>query len=180
MAGVPWEKDTAPAKVFYSKEILAKFTNGQGEPFYKGWNFERAVEHAHKTGRRGHVEYIFKRVPRLPYLLRAFKDQSDYLEQGEGFAHDVVRDLVAQIPELEPDVAALRMACVYLKLRSQFMDIWKYQIPIMIVPNPGRTRHGRGIINTKHGTREAMVVETPGFRMVSLNASEKTRKHLGL
>ena len=80
MAGVPWENDHQACKVLYSAAILNKFHNGNGEPRYKDWELGQAVEDAHRTGRRGHVEYIFRRTERLPILLKAFTDQVDEIE----------------------------------------------------------------------------------------------------
>jgi phage terminase small subunit len=180
MAGVPWENNNRAAWVFYSPDVLNKFLNGNGEPYYKGWELEKAAAHAHKSGRRGHVEYVFKKVPRLPILLKAYKDQNDYLEKAEGNADEVVLELAAKAGITDADVLILRMACIFLKMRSQFMDIWKAQVPIVLIPNSGRVKRSRAMINTKDGVREASVVETPGFRAVSLNASAETRKHLGL
>lgn len=178
LAGVPWARDNHPARVFYSPAILNKFTNGSGEPYYKGWELEKAVEHAHRTGKRGHVEYVFKHTDRLETLLNAFKKQVDEINQGTGYLHE----LVAKLPvrEIAPDVIILRQACIFLVMRTQFMDIWKAQVPIVIIPNPGKVRESTQMVDTKHGMREARVVETPGFRAISLNASKETREHLGL
>ena len=180
LAGVPWENSTHPAKVLYSAEILAKFRNGSGQPFYQGWEFEKAVEHAHKTGRRGHVEYIFQRTPRLGKLLKAYRDQVDDLDKKDGYLHEFVRDLSSQLTEIEPDIAMVRMACIFLQKRMEFMELWKHQVPRMIIPNAGRVRRSREVVETRHGVREADVVTSPGMKIMSLNASKETREHLGL
>src|SRR5215475_4412504 len=90
MAGVPWADPEKPIKVLYSADILNKFTNGQGEPIYKGWELEEAVADAHKKGLRGHVEYVFERTPRLNLLLKTFTNQVTELEEGTGYAHELV------------------------------------------------------------------------------------------
>jgi hypothetical protein len=182
LAGVPWEKDTRAARVFYSVDILNRFKNGTGDPYYKGWELEKAVEHAHKTGRRGHVEYAFKRTERLSALLRAFSEQQRQLDEDTGYVHEVVSAITKLVYNraMEQDVAMVRLACVLLKARSQFMDIWKGQVPIMIVSNPGRATHSTQMVETKDGLREARVVESPGFKAISLNASKETREHLGI
>jgi len=180
MAGVPWYNNNSAARVFYSVDILNKFTNGSGEPYYKGWELEKAVEHAHRTGRRGHVDYVFRRIPRLEILLKAYKEQADYLETAEGDANAVVTGLVQRAASMEPDVLAVRVACVFLKMRAEFMDIWRAQVPIILIPNKGRVKRSRQTFNTKDGVREGLVIETPGFKVMSLNASKETREHLGL
>ena len=180
MAGSPWADNFQPARVYYSPDILNKFVNAAGEPIYKGWELEDAVKDAYKKGRRGHVEYMFQRHPRLPILLKAFVDQSDYLKNAEGTADSVITALVQQAATIEPDVLAVRMACVFLKMRAEFMEIWKVQIPIILIPNVGHIRRSKQTFPTKDGIREGLVVETPGFKVVSMNASKETRKHLGL
>ena len=82
MAGVPWSNPEKPIKVLYSADILNKFTNGSGEPIYKGWELEDAVRDAQQKGRRGHIEYVFARTPRLEVLLKAFVEQAKQLEEG--------------------------------------------------------------------------------------------------
>jgi len=173
MAGVEWQNPHEAAKVFYSIDILNKFTNGSGEPFYRGWELERAVEHAHKHGKRGHVEYVFKRTERLPLLVKVFHDQVEYLRKAEGVAHEVVQELIAQRDKLAADVFSVRLCCIMLKLRAEFMDIWRHQVPVVIIPNPGLVRR-RELPEGGH------IIETPGFRAISLNASKETREHLGL
>lgn len=182
MAGVEWNNERQRCKVFYSEEIINRFTNGSGSPFYKGWELEKAVEHAHKTGKRGHVEYVFKRTSRLRELLRAFVDQCAELEKSEGFAHELVLDISAKLYQgkLEPDIGMLRLACIVLKMRLPFMEIWQQQVPRVVMKNEGAVTRERQVINTKHGEREALVVTSPGVKIVSLNASEKTRRELGL
>jgi hypothetical protein len=172
MAGVPWENNHEPAKVLYSAEILNKFTNGQGEPIYKGWQLEDAVRDAHKKKRRGHIEYVFKNTPRLGVLLKAYVDQAKYLEQAEGAAHELVLSIAKE--KIDTDVATLRIACVLMKMRAEFMEIWEHQVPIVMIPNPGHSRRGAA------DNTGSFTIESPGYRMVSLNASKETREHLGL
>ena len=181
LAGVPWENETHPVKVLYSEAIMDKFTNGAGQPFYKGWEFEKAVEHAHKTKKRGHIEYCFAHTPRLSKLLKAYKQQIADLENKDGYLHEIVRDLAGQLTEIEPDIATLRLACIFLQKRMDFMALWEHQIPLELIPNPGRVRHTRETFIDKHGQpRDAKVITSPGMRIMSINASKETREHLGL
>lgn len=180
LAGVPWDKPTHPARVLYSPEIMEKFRNGSGQPFYQGWEFQKAVEHAHKTGRRGHVEYVFQRTPRLSRLLKAYRDQVADLDNKDGYLHELVSDLASQLTKLEPDIAMVRMACIFLQKRMDFMELWKHQVPLMVIPNAGRVRRSRETIQTEDGPREADVVTTPGMKIVSINARKETREHLGI
>ncbi len=180
LAGVPWENDKHPIRVLYSAEILNKFKNGSGEPFYKGWELEKAVEHAHKTKKRGHVEYCFACTPRLSKLLKAYRQQCLELEAKDGFLHEYVAELSKQLPQMEPDIAMVRLACVFMQKRVEFMEKWEHQIPLVMIPNSGRVQRSRGYIDTKHGSREAMIVTTPGMKIMSLNLSDDKRKELGV
>jgi hypothetical protein len=171
MAGVPWMDNYPPVRVLYSAAILQGFTNGTGEPYYKGWTLEKAVEHAHKTGRRGHVEYIFKRTDRLPVLTKAYRDQVEQLEKAEGFAHELVKEI--SMKSMPSDVMMLRLACIFLKMRVPFMEMWQHAVPRVIIKNEGRVARRR----TPEGGE---IIESPGFKIVSLNASEETRKELGI
>ncbi len=179
LAGVPWANDKHPIRVLYSAEILNKFTNGSGEPRYKGWGLEKAVVDAHKTKRRGHVEYCFESTPRLGKLLKAYRKQCDDLEARDGYLHELIHDIANQ-PTTEPDIELLRLACVLLQKRMDFMELWQHQVPLVIIPNTGRIQRTQGVIQTKDGPREARIVTTPGMKIMSVNASEKTRRELGV
>lgn len=172
MAGVPWDNPHHSCRVYYSKELLNKFTNGQGEPAYRGWELEKAVEHAHKHGKRGHVEYFFQRTPRLDILLKTFTEQVKELKEKDGYAHELIAEIVEQMTDHLTDTGMMRLMCVLLTLRKQFMDMWEAQVPIVIVANKGKV--------TRRGAKDDYEISSPGFRMVSLNASKETREHLGL
>jgi hypothetical protein len=180
MAGVPWSNKDKPIKVLYSADILNKFTNGSGDPIYKGWELEKAVEDAHRNGLRGHVEYVFQRTPRLELLLSAFKRQSDELEKAEGYAHDLVLRVSQHLGTAGWDVTMVKLACIFLKMRVPFMEKWQDMIPDVIIRNEGRITRGKTTIETKDGAREATSVSTPGFKIIPLNASEELREKMGL
>lgn len=191
LSGVPYYDDTHPIKVIYSAEILDKFRNGADQPIYKGWALEDAVKDAHKRGLRGHVQYFFQRSPRLSKLLKAYRDQCYEIERPDSqeYLHEVVAKLVAQLSganpgvttRIDPDVATMRLACVLLKMRVAFMELWKHQVPLVQIPNEGRVRRYEGVVQGPDGKNmPATVVESPGFKVVSVNASQDTREHLGL
>jgi len=180
LAGVPWDNDKHPCKVLYPESVLNKFVNGSGQPFYKGWVYEEAVKHAHKTKKRGHIEYCFAFTPRLGKLLKAYRKQVAELETRDGFLHEVIAE-VANDKSIEPDISTLRQACILLHGRLDFMELWEHQVPCMVIPNPGRVTRSQGTFVDKGGrTRECLTVTTPGMRIVSVNASPETRKALGI
>ena len=181
LAGVPWLDDRHPVMVLYSAAILRGFTNTEGKPIYQGWEFEKAVVDAHKKGRRGHVQYKFQQTPRLKRLLKEYTAQSARLESETGYVHEIVHDLIAQFPELEPDVAMMRLACIMLKSRLAFMELWTHQVPCMLIPNEGEVeRIDEGVQNVNGELRRVIREEHPGFKIMSTNASKSTREHLGL
>lgn len=180
MAGVPWYETDRPVRVLYSADILNKFTNGEGQPIYKGWELEDAVKDAHQKGLRGHIEYVFVRTPRLDALLAAYGRQVEELEKGEGFAHDLVMKVSQSVGTIGWDVTMVRLACIFLKMRLPFMDKWQEMIPSVLIKNEGRVKQDRGTIDTKYGDREALRVSGPGFKIIPLNASDKLKKKMGL
>jgi hypothetical protein len=195
LAGVPWNepgsetKRPRPCRVLYSAAILRKFTDASGRPIYEGqinpatgkrWEFEEGVIDAHKKGRRGHVEYVFQRVPRLRKLLRAYSDQEKQLEKGEGYVHELVQDLIKQFNELEPDIAMIRLACIMLKSRLSFMSLWQYQVPCMMIPNEGEVETHENVVEIKGKLQQVREITHPGYRIMSVNAKKETREHLGV
>lgn len=180
MAGVPWANIDHPIKVVYSEAILNKFTNGSGERIYKGWEFEKAVRDAHEKGRRGHIEYMFQRTQRLDILLKTYERQVKQLEKDEGYAHELVQRISEGFMTDAWDVTMVRLACVFLKMRVPFMEKWQHMIPWIVIRNEGRVTRSKGMINTKHGQREADMVSSPGWKMIPLNASKEMREKFGL
>lgn len=175
IAGVPWENDKHPCRVLYSPEIVRKFTNGSGEPAYKGREFNLAtVAQVHKDGWRGHVEFMFAYSPRTRHLLKAYKKQSEYLDTATGYLHELTLSLATQFAELEPDVALVRLSCTILRSRPDFMELWTHQIPCLMINNEGRVSETEGTGSIKGQVRQYRQVNHPGFKIVSVNASKQT------
>ncbi len=168
MAGVPWDDPDRPIRVLYSADILNKFTNGSGQPIYKGWELETAVKDAHNKGFRGHIEYVFKRVPRLDILLRTYSNQVKELEDGTGYAHELVLKVSQQLGAAGWDVTMMRLACIFLKMRLPFMEKWQDMIPDILIKNQGRV------------TRAGDTITTPGFKVIPLNASAELKEKMGI
>jgi hypothetical protein len=181
-AGVPFWTPEQPCWVIYNLEMIRKFVNGAGKPIFEGWDLKKAIEAAHKRGLRGRVIYIFRPTIRLQELLKSFRDQEQGLARDDISVEAIIKEIVAQWfdGKIENDEALLRLACVDLKTRVEFMDLWMKMIPMMEVPNEGEVTRNREWIETKHGPRLADVYDHPGLRAVSINASEETLKHLGL
>jgi hypothetical protein len=180
MAGVPWHDYDNPIKVIYSAEILNGFTNGSGEPIYKGWELKAAVKDAHEKGLRGHITYIFRKTPRLDMLLRAYSNQVDQLESAEGAAHELVQKVSQGLGSSGWDITMVRLACIFLKMRVPFMEKWQDMIPWIMIPNQGQTTRRRGVMDTRHGMREAILETGPGWKMIPINASKELLEKFGL
>ena len=181
LAGVPWENDKHPCRVIYSPEIVKKFTNGSGEPVYKGKEWSLAlVNEVHKAGWRGHVEFMFAYSPRTKYLLRAYKKQCEQLDSSDGYLHEVVHDLASLLKEPEPDITLLRLCCTILRSRPDFMELWMHQVPCLMIANEGDVNQYETTMSIKGEQRQVRAIDHPGFKIVSVNASKETLEHLGL
>jgi hypothetical protein len=181
LSGLPWLDPRHPVRVLYSKEILDTFINPKtGEPVYKGWEFEKAVIDAHKTGKRGHIQYKFEHTSRLKWLLKAYKLQEQELETASGYVHEVIAELIAKFATLEPDIAMMRLSCIMLKKRLDFMSLWEHQVPCMLIPNEGEIEYIDEQVEIKGQLQNVRTMKHPGFRIMSTNASQSTREHLGV
>lgn len=181
IAGVPWLDDKHPCRVIYSPEIVRKFRNGSGEPAYKGREFNLAtVAQVHKDGWRGHVEFMFAYSPRTKALIKEYKKQVEYLDKADGYLHELTSDLAKQFGQIEPDVALMRLSCVILRSRPDFMDLWTHQIPCLMINNEGRVHESEANIEIKGEMRRVKKIDHPGFKIVSVNASKELLEDMGL
>jgi len=181
-AGVPFWEPKQPCMVVYTLDMIRKFVDGRGEPVFKGWDFDTpVVKEAHKRGFLGRVTYIFIPTERLKTLLMAFKDQEEKLREAIPVA-DIVKTVVTVWSDgmMEDDEALLRLACIDLKTRVEFMELWRKQVPCIEAPNEGEVVKTQGVIQTKDGPRVAEIYDHPGVRVMSVNASKETRERLGL
>lgn len=182
-AGVPWfEEKTAtetfavPCYCLYDEEILKRLG-------FTGMTMEEAASAAHSQGKKGHIEFLFKMVPTLMDLTAAYRDEVAQIEQGEGRFADRLLTLAGLITDdsIPRPEALLRIACITLKMRLPFMSMWKQVSPLIRIRNKGgsmaRPAMGR---NSRGELVQGHAVKYPGYKVVSLNATEKTRKHLKL
>jgi hypothetical protein len=138
------------------------------------------------TNRKGDLKYLFGKSPELRGLLKIFSDQQARLQSDQGEAREVVRELMSSYAaaKISLEEAMMRIACIILKLRSPFLNRWKELPPLVVVHDSGRERRFKtsATVQTKSGSKSvpAEGVQYPGFKVVSANASEKTKKRLGL
>lgn len=180
IAGCKFLDENRPCFNLFDADILKNLG-------YQGTPVGEAAEQAWKAEKKGHVEYIFKLTPRTSDLIRAYRDQC---KEIEGMVDGIASELVLRIVEsakkgaILEDEALLRISCVILKTRVEFVNLWKKMVPLLRVPVVGKTRHfdTTATARTSTGNRivEAKGVQKPGFKVISLNASEKTRKAMDL
>lgn len=175
IAGCEFLDPRQPCVNIYDAEILGNL-GYRGKPLWEG------AQESWKDQKKGHVEYILKQTPRLLELIRAYRDQCAELEKPGGNATLIVISIIGALKagSILEDEALLRIACVNLKTRGDFMNIWKKMVPILRVPVEGKSKSFDTTVIAKGKSIQANAVEKPGFKIVSLNASEETRGHLGL
>jgi hypothetical protein len=108
-------------------------------------------------------------------VAHAYSEQQRDIEDGEGAAKDVLRNLLEDFKSgarpYEETVA--KMVCLILKMRIRFMNAWKEVVPLLRIDDDRQPQTSTGL----DGMRR---VELGGFKFISVNASEKTRERMGL
>lgn len=167
-------------KHVYTPEILS----GLGLKGEKLWD---AAQRAWVNKARGHVEYSFVLTQRCGELIKAYRDQREQMEKSDVKASDMILEIAKSITAgtMLPDEVVLRIACVNLKIRSSFMNAWKEVVPLLKIPVKGKTERfdTTATAHTQSGGTKivpAKGVRKPGYTLISLNASEETKRKLGL
>lgn len=190
-AGVPWSDPSRPCWNVYDRATLFRIGGGEKDANgnvtnpsrFKGMSDEAATKAAFEAGEKGRVEFLFRMVPPLSGLLRAFTEQENELRDGDGTAAEVSMRLVREFGEgkMAEDELLLRLACVDLKMRGQFMNLWKLFPPIVQRENSGKPQlEDVKVRNAKGDFVPAKQVTLPGCKMWSVNLSEVKRKQLGI
>lgn len=175
LAGCEFSDPRNPCFHIYNPEILS----GLGFKGEKAWD---AAQEAWKKKLRGHVEWSFPLTGRTHELIKAYRDQREQMEKSEGKASDMVLEIMksAAAGAMLPDEAVLRIACVNLVIRTEFMNMWKEVVPLLKIPEKGKARRFDTTITLPDSrVVPAKGVEKPGYRLISLNASEETKRKLG-
>jgi hypothetical protein len=171
LAGIPFYDDTRPCINIYDENILKRLG-------FVGLELEEGVRRAVAKKKKGHLEYAFQRTPALSMLLKAYQEQSLALQNDEGTAVDVVHRLLKDLTtetEVSP-FTIIRLACVILKMRIKFVNLWQQIVPLIRVFNEGDAvtieddMEGSGRVRRRF----------PGFKLVSLNASQATKDKMKL
>lgn len=195
LAGCQFSNPTEPCFNLYDPDILFALGDGakdaQGNitkpSRFSGMKRWDAATTAWKEKARGHVEWSFPLTGRTTELIKAYREQRKELEEADGKASDLVLKIMQSAAKgaMLPDEAILRIACVNLKIRSEFMNEWKNVVPLLRIPEKGKTEQfdttATGRDAKGHSTTvPAKGVKKPGYVIISLNASEETKRKLKL
>lgn len=174
-AGCEPVDEAQPCTNLFDPDIL-------GELGYRGERLMEAAEAAWANEEKGHVQFHLKLSARALELIKAFRDQSELVKKGEGKSFDMLAQIAAdaRAGAMQDDEMILRFACVILKTRGELANLWKKMIPLLRFPVDGTVKHFDSTAVSNGKTVEAKGVQRPGFKVISLNVSEATRKHLGL
>ena len=160
-AGVPFFDPLQPCVHRYNADILKRFG-------YTGMPIEEAAKKAWDAKKRGNIDYMFKRPKELRQLLKAFHDEEHQITKGAGTAAERISAIMA-MEKIEPEERMIRIACLLLKMRLQFMRLWESQVPRLRIQNVGAPEDiGNG------------AVRYPGWKEIPLNASDELKKKMGL
>lgn len=170
IAGLPFMDERMPLQNIYDVEILK---NIPGIDVH-GMTLEAAVELAFAKKKKGHIRYLFKQAAELGGLLKAFEDEKNILTERKGDVAERVMELTTAMAagDMDQHECVLRAACDILTARTEFNGMWKKLSPLIRVFNEGEVKI--------RDTAKGKVATHPGFKLMSLNASKETRKHLKL
>jgi hypothetical protein len=166
MAGTPFVDDNLWCINYYTAEILRKMG-------YGGVPMREAAIQAVKAGRPGVIRFLLASPDQQTFT--AYREQEQEIQKSEGLAPDVLRSILDRYKtgSLTFGQAAARLCCLLLKMRIQWMNGWKDMIPLLRVDENKAPKETA----SSDGWR---TVEIGGFKLISVNASEKTKQHMGL
>jgi hypothetical protein len=166
MAGTPFVDERMWCINVYNADMLRKMG-------YENMSMREAATQAAKDNKPGMIRFML-RAP-TPEVKQAYLEQQKLIDDGEGQAKDVLRDLMEDYKNnARPyDETVTRIMCLVLKMRIKFMNGWKDTVPLLRIDDSREPRETTGL----GGGRE---VEMGGFKFISVNASEATRQRMGL
>lgn len=180
----------------FDPEILFKIGGGQRDPKTKettkqsrfaGLSPWDAAQEAWKEHAEGHVEFQFMLTQECHDLIKVYRDQREKMKESDAKGSEMAIEIIASAVagSMLTNEALLRLACLAVKLRPDFLNLWKDVVPILHVPVQGKSHTFETTATTrdaKGGTRTvpATGVKSPGYKRISLNASDKMRKDMGI
>lgn len=185
----------APCVNVLDAEIIFKLGGGQRDPQTKevtrpsrfaGMTPWDAAQQVWKEGGKGDVRYSIKLTSRCSELIKAYRNQEQELKTSDKSSGEVILEIMeyAKAGAMMLDEAILRITCVNLKTRIDFVNHWKKMVPLLRVQRKGKSRTMQTTAMGKDGKgRPCQVPATriigPGFDAISLNAGEELRKQMG-
>lgn len=145
---------------------------------YAGKNIVEAARQAHKEGQRGRVEYHFNHDPEIRKFCELYATQTKEIEQGDQKidASKRLLELVEQFAfegDIGPQIVVFRVLCIALKLRIEFVNRWKNQIPYLLIKDSAAAQ-------TQKLPDGGKLMTMPGGKMVPITAPDHTFRNLGL
>jgi hypothetical protein len=134
---------------------------------YAGLTLEAAAKRAWTEKKKGDVRYYFAKSDQLQSRLREYGEQKKEIAGLNIEAQEYVAQLQSKYrgPEF-----LLRLACVIRTVNADFLSLWQKGVPLLRIDNPGE-------VQWKERTN-GKIARHPGFKLISLNASDETKKHL--
>lgn len=182
---------------YFDPEIIFTYGGGQRDAKTKAvtkpsrfsgmspWN---AAQVMWKEKAQGHIEYQFRLTQDLQELTKAYRDQREKMnkvtkkdEKGSDAAMEIMA-LAVKGAMSQPE-ALLRLTCLAVKLRPEFLNLWQTVVPTLFLPVKGKVKQfdTTATFTAKEGpkTVQAKGVKRPGYKFLNLNASEELRKQMG-
>lgn len=185
-----------PCVNIFDADIIFKLGGGKRDPQSKavtkpsrfaGMNIWDAAQQAWKEGGKGDVHYNIKLTARCAELIKAYRDQCEELKTSDKSSGEVILGIMEYVKAgaMIMDEAILRITCVNLKTRIDFVNFWKQTVPILRVPRKGKSKTIQTTATGKDGKGNQVRVPAtrivgPGVDAISLNASKELRARMGL
>ena len=191
IAGVP-EAPWSPRHI-YNEEILFKAGGGlkdnEGNVTRKSrfaglsiFEAAKAAWNARKTAMspiKGRIEYHFEHTSETAYLIAAYRDQEKTVNEADGDAAEFIREIMRKAAGrlndgeqvMDEREALLRILCVTLKTRTQYVNRWKDAVPILHIKGERKTT-----TNTVGAHRTERHIMDDKF--VPVNASDETLRKM--
>ncbi len=130
---------------------------------------------------KGRVEYHFEHTPETGYLVNAYRDQERIVKDGEGDAAEAIREIMRLAAGrlkgdeviMDEREALLRILCVALKTRIEYVNRWKQVVPTLHI----KGKHTKtSETNGNHKTERHVLND----KFIPLNASDDLLRKMQL
>lgn len=176
--GVGWWKNDndveIPCFCQYDLEMLNKLARTE-LPQLKNMDIVEAAKLAHSKGKKGNVKYNFERSELLNTLINSWNKHEAWMDKQQKMANGA-NETTLDFPDIDPGSAA-RLMCQWTKNRVMISNLWKHITPDVVVW--GKSKSGvEHYPDPKTGEIRERHTKTGSLRIMSVNASEETRKRL--